>query len=70
MEKHRNSKKLYLASDNLNANNAKQFYEILRHAKAEHALKGIESVHTSKYASRLNAAEIEIGSLDRQCLNS
>ncbi|MDR1085344.1 MAG: transposase, partial [Deltaproteobacteria bacterium] len=43
--------------------------EILGYVKAKDILKGIEFVHTPKHASWLNMAEIEIGILDKKCLN-
>ena len=58
-----------LVLDNLNTHTGASLYEAFspRHARA--LLDRLEIHHTPKHASWLNMAEIEIGIMNRQCLN-
>jgi len=58
-----------LVMDNLNTHNKSSFYETFSKKEAERVLKKLEFHYTPKHASWLNMAEIEIGVMDRQCLN-
>jgi hypothetical protein len=58
-----------LVMDNLNTHNESSFYKTFSKKEAERVLKKLEFHYTPKHASWLNMAEIEIGVMDRQCLN-
>jgi len=55
--------------DNLNTHFRKCFEEVLGVKEAEALLRRAVFHYTPKHASWLNMVEIEIGILDRQCLN-
>lgn len=61
--------KVHIVLDNLNTHFPKSFYETYTKEEAERILSRIEFHYTPKHASWLNMAEIEIGIMDRQCLN-
>ena len=63
------AEKIHLVLDNLNTHFPKSFFETFPKAEAERILNKIEFHYTPKHASWLNMAEIEIGIMDRQCLN-
>jgi transposase len=63
------AKTIRLVMDNLNTHNKSSFYETFTEKEAERILKKLEFHYTPKHASWLNMAEIEIGVMDRQCLN-
>lgn len=63
------AKKVHLVVDNLNTHFAKVFVEILGQKRAQKLLRRVEFHYTPKHGSWLNMAEIEIGILDKQCLN-
>jgi hypothetical protein len=55
--------------DNLNTHFAGSLHATFEEAEAERLLGKLEFHHTPVHASWLNMAEIEIGVLDRQCLD-
>jgi len=59
---------VHLVLDNLNTHFASCFEEVLGPEAAAAFLRRVEFHYTPKHASWLNMAEIEIGILDRQCL--
>ena len=61
--------RIHLVMDNLNTHFRKSFEEVLGVKAAEKLLRRVVFHYTPKHASWLNMAEIEIGILDRQCLN-
>ncbi len=60
---------VHLVVDNLNTHFRKCFEEVLGVRKAKAILRRVVFHYTPKHASWLNMAEIEIGILDRQCLD-
>ena len=60
---------LRIVQDNLNVHSEKSLVHAFGKRKAQRLLKRVEFHPTPKHASWLNMAEIEIGILDRQCLN-
>lgn len=60
---------IHIVLDNLNTHFAKSFTDTFDEEEAERILNRIQFHYTPKHASWLDMAEIEIGSLDRQCLN-
>lgn len=60
---------VHLVMDNLNTHFRKCFEEVLGLKAAKALLRRVVFHYTPKHASWLNMAEIEIGILDRQCLN-
>ena len=55
--------------DNLNTHKPASLYETFAPAEARRILKKLEFHYTPKHGSWLNAAEIELGVLSRQCLS-
>jgi hypothetical protein len=55
--------------DNLNTHNASSFYENLPDSEARELTKRFKFHFTSKKASWLNMAEMELSALARQCLS-
>jgi len=68
--RYRRAKRVHLVLDNLNTHFAKGLIEILGAKRTAKLLNRIVFHYTPKHASWLNMAEIEIGILDKQCLNS
>ena len=60
---------IHIVADNLNTHFESSFYETFGEQEAERVLSRIKFHYTPKHASWLNMAEIEIGVMDRQCLN-
>jgi transposase len=60
---------VHLVMDNLNTHFRRCFEEVLGVEDATALLARVTLHYTPKHASWLNMAEIEIGILDRQCLN-
>jgi hypothetical protein len=58
-----------LVSDNLNTHTGASLYESFPPQEARRLLYRLEFHHTPKHASWLNMAEIEIGVMNRQCLD-
>lgn len=63
------ARRIHLVMDNLNTHFRKCFEEVLGTRKATTLLRRVVFHYTPKHASWLNMAEIEIGILDRQCLD-
>jgi hypothetical protein len=63
------AQRVHLVMDNLNTHFRKCFEEVLGIQEAQALLGRVEFHYTPKHASWLNMAEIEIGILDRQCLD-
>ena len=63
------AKMLRFVQDNLNIHAEKSLVHTFGERKANTLMKRVEFHPTPKHASWLNMAEIEIGILDRQCLN-
>ena len=61
--------RVHLVMDNLNTHFYKCFEDVLASKAAKKLLRRVVFHYTPKHASWLNMAEIEIGILDRQCLN-
>ncbi|MEK7736762.1 MAG: IS630 family transposase [Pseudomonadota bacterium] len=61
--------RVHLVLDNLNTHFRKCFEDVLGIKKARALLRRAVFHYTPKHASLLNIAEIEIGILDRQCLD-
>jgi hypothetical protein len=68
--RYRRAQQVPLVLDNLNTHFAKGFVEVLGAKCAEKLLRRIVFHYTPIHASWLNMAEIEIGILDKQCLNT
>ncbi len=64
-----NARHIHLVLDNLNTHFRVCFEDVLGVNAARHLLRRIIFHYTPKHASWLNMAEIEIGILDRQCLD-
>jgi hypothetical protein len=60
---------VHLVMDNLNTHFRKCFDDVLGVKRAKALLRRVVFHYTPKHASWLNMAEIEIGILDRQCLD-
>lgn len=67
--RYRRAKKVHIVLDNLNTHFAKGFIEVLGEKRAAKLLSRIEFHYTPAHGSWLNMAEIEIGILDKQCLD-
>jgi hypothetical protein len=67
--RYRSAKKVHIVLDNLNTHFAKSFVEGLGEKRAAKLLSRIEFHYTPVHGSWLNMAEIEIGILDKQCLD-
>lgn len=63
------ARKVHLVLDNLNTHFRSCFEEVLGRKAAARLFRRVEFHYTPKHASWLNMAEIEIGILDRQCLD-
>jgi DDE superfamily endonuclease len=63
------ARRIHLVMDNLNTHFRKCFEEVLGTRKTRTLLRRVVFHYTPKHASWLNMAEIEIGILDRQCLD-
>lgn len=63
------ARRIHLVMDNLNTHFRKCFEEVLGGKEAQALLRRVVFHYTPKHASWLNMAEIEIGILDRQCLD-
>lgn len=63
------ARRIHLVMDNLNTHFRKCFEEVLGVEKAKALLRRVVFHYMPKHAIWLNMAEIEIGILDRQCLD-
>ena len=61
--------KIILVMDNLNTHKLGSLYEAFEPAEARRITERLEIHYTPKHGSWLNMAEIEIGVMNRQCLN-
>ena len=67
--RYRRARRVHLVLDNLNTHFAKVFVDVLEQKHAQTLLRRIGFHYTPNHGSWLNMAEIEIGILDKQCLN-
>jgi hypothetical protein len=67
---YKTARRLHLVLDNLNTHFEKSFVDVLGSRQAAKLLRRVQFHYTPKHASWLNMAEIEIGVLTRQCLNT
>ena len=63
------ARRIHLVLDNLNIHFRKCFDDVLGRRAADKLLRRVQFHYTPKHASWLNMAEIEIGILNRQCLD-
>jgi hypothetical protein len=63
------AEKVVLVMDNLNIHSPASLYEAFPPAEAKRLADRLEIHHTPKHGSWLNMAEIELGILQRQCLD-
>jgi hypothetical protein len=63
------AEKILLVMDNLNTHTLSSLYEVFPAERARRIAERFEVHHTPKHGSWLNIAEIEIGILNRQCLD-
>jgi hypothetical protein len=63
------AEKIVLVMDNLNTHSLASLYEAFPPATARSIAERFEIHHTPKHGSWLNMAELEIGVMNRQCLN-
>ena len=61
--------RIVLVMDNLNTHRLSSLYEAFEPAEARRIAERLEIHYTPVHGSWLNMAEIEIGVLDRQCLD-
>ena len=66
---YRKAKKIVLVEDNLNTHNKETLIAVLGEDEGKRIAQKIEWRFTPKHASWLNQAEIEMHSLEQQCLN-
>lgn len=69
-KRYRTARRVHLVVDNLNTHFAKVFVDVLGATRATKLLQRIEFHDTPKHGSWLNMAEIEIGILEKQCINA
>ena len=60
---------IVLVMDNLNTHHPSSLYEAFEPPEARRIAERLEIHYTPKHGSWLNMAEIELGVLDRQCLD-
>jgi hypothetical protein len=63
------AEKITLVQDNLNTHHPSSLYEAFAPAEARRLIEKLEIVYTPKHGSWLNIAEIELGVLNRQCMD-
>ncbi len=63
------ARKIRLVMDNLNTHSGASLYEAFAPNEARRLMAKLEFHYTPKHASWLNMAEIEIGIMNRQCLD-
>ena len=66
---YRTAKKIVIVEDNLNTHGSKALKEVLGEQEGARIARKIEWHFTPKHGSWLNQAELEIHSLEQQCLN-
>lgn len=69
VDEHFPSKKIILVMDNLNTHKLGSLYEAFAPEQARRIAERLEIHYTPKHGSWLDMAEIEIGVMNRQCLN-
>jgi ribosomal protein S13 len=62
------AKKIRLVEDNLNTHNPASLYEIFKPVEARRIIDKIEFHYTPKHGSWLDMAEIELSTLNKQCI--
>ncbi len=67
VQRYRKVSRIRVILDNLNTHFEKSFYETFPKRKADQILRKLEFHYTPKHASWLDAAEIEIGVMDKEC---
>lgn len=67
--RYKKAKKVILVCDNLSTHTKGAFYETFPPGKARALVRRIEFRYTPKHGSWLNAAENELNSMTRQCVN-
>lgn len=67
--RYQDANKVILICDNLNTHTKGAFYEAFTPEKARDLVRRIEFRYTPKHGSWLNAAENELSSMTRQCIN-
>ena len=68
-EQYPDAEKIVLVMDNLNTHSPASLYEVFEPAEAKRLAGKLEIHYSPKHGSWLDMAEIEIGILNRQCLN-
>jgi len=68
-ERYPDADQIVLVMDNLNTHSAASLYEAFEPAEARRLAEKLEIHHTPKHGSWLDMAEIELGILNRQCLD-
>lgn len=68
-ERYPTAEKIVLVMDNLNTHTPASLYEAFEPAEAKRLADKLEIHYTPKHGSWLDMAEIELGILNRQCLN-
>lgn len=68
-EEYPEAEEIDIVLDNLNTHFKKSFFETFDETEAKRILSKIRFHYTPKHARWLNMAEMEIGIMDRQCLN-
>lgn len=67
--RYKDATKVILICDNLNTHTKGAFYEAFTPEKARNLVRRMEFRYTPKHGSWLNAAENELSSMTRQCIN-
>ena len=68
-EDYPNKDRIVLVMDNLNTHHPSSLYQAFEPPEARRIAERLEIHYTPKHGSWLNMAEIELGVLDRQCLD-
>ena len=68
-ERYPDAEKIVLVMDNLNTHSLASLYEAFEPSEARRLAQKLEIHYTPKHGSWLDMAEIEIGIMNRQCLN-
>jgi hypothetical protein len=68
-ERYPDAEKIVLVMDNLNTHSPASLYEAFDPSEARRLVEKLEIHYTPKHGSWLDMAEIELGILNRQCLN-
>jgi hypothetical protein len=68
-ERYPDAEKIVLVMDNLNTHSPASLYEAFEPSEARRLTEKLEIHYTPKHGSWLDMAEIELGIMNRQCLN-